>query len=106
MPVVPRASTGVVCLALAMVLFSSPRPAMVHAQTVTASVNVSHVLATLPEYGMGVHTSVYDGGLQYEGSPTFSLLDSALDDAGIDVLRYPGGGYADGFHFSTSQALR
>ena len=74
-----------------------------HAQTVTASVNVNNVLATLPEYGMGIHTSVYDNALRYEGSPVFQLLDGALDDAGIDVLRYPGGGYADGFHFSTSR---
>ena len=72
---------------------------LVDAQTVTASVNVNNTLAILPEYGMGVHTSVYDGGLRYEGSPVFTLLDGALDDAGVDVLRYPGGGYADGFHF-------
>lgn len=103
MPVVPRASTCIVCLALAMGFSSSPRCTTVHAQTVTVSVNVGQVLATLPEYGMGVHTSVYDGGLRHEGSPIYSLLDSSLDDAGIDVLRYPGGGYADAFHFSTSR---
>ena len=30
----------------------------------TASVNVNNVLATLPEYGMGIHTSVYDNSLR------------------------------------------
>lgn len=72
------------------------------AQTVTASVDVNNVLATLPEYGMGIHTSVYDNSLRTTGSP-YSLLDGRLDDAGINVLRYPGGGYADVFHFSHSR---
>jgi hypothetical protein len=75
---------------------------MVSAQTVTASVDVDNVLATLPEYGMGIHTSVYDNSLRTTGSP-YSLLDGRLDDAGINVLRYPGGGYADVFHFSHSR---
>ncbi len=77
--------------------------ATVNAQTVTVGVDRNQIIATLPEYGMGVHSSVYDGALRYEGSPVFSQLDGALDDVGINVLRYPGGGYADIFHFSTSR---
>jgi hypothetical protein len=73
-----------------------------HAQTVTASVNVGTTLAQLPEYGMGVHTSVYDNSLRFTGSP-YNLLDGMLDEAGINTLRYPGGGYADVFHFSHSR---
>ncbi len=73
------------------------------AWAVTPSVDVGNVLAVLPEYGMGVHTSVYDGGLGYEASPAYPLLNDALDGAGVNVLRYPGGGYADVFHFSTSR---
>ena len=68
---------------------------MLHAQSVTTSVNLSSTRATLPDYGMGFHTSVYDGALRHEGSPVFSKLDSVLDNAGIDVLRCPSGGYAD-----------
>jgi alpha-L-arabinofuranosidase len=89
-------------LVIALVGVFSESP--LSAQTVTATVNVGNSIATLPEYGMGVHTSVYDGALRYEGSPVFSQLDSSLDDAGVDVLRYPGGGYADIFHFSTSRS--
>ena len=36
------------------------------------------------------------------GSP-YNLLDGRLDGAGVNVLRYPGGGYADVFHFSHSR---
>lgn len=89
------------CFLSAVVVWMSV-PAASNAQTVTASVDVSSVLATLPEYGMGVHTSVYDNSLRTTGSP-YNLLDSRLDDAGINVLRYPGGGYADVFHFSHSR---
>lgn len=59
------------------------------AQTVTASIDVESVVATLPEYGMGIHTSVYDNSLRTTGSPD-NLLDGRLDDAGVNVLRYPG----------------
>ena len=90
------------CLLLAgalLTLLSAPTLA----QTVDASVNLASEITQFPEYGMGVHTSVYDGALQYTGSPVFSKLPGRLDDAGINVLRYPGGGYADIFHFSVSR---
>lgn len=79
------------------------------AQTVTASVNVNSVLATVPAYGMGMHTSVYDNSLWYIDNPGsssddhFDLLPGRLADAGVNVLRYPGGGYADAFHFSLAR---
>jgi hypothetical protein len=73
------------------------------AQTINAGVDVTSTIATMPEYGMGIHTSVYDNSLRYEGSYVYNQLDGRLDDAGIDVLRYPGGGYADVFHFSLSR---
>jgi hypothetical protein len=85
-------------MALAAVLFAS----RLTAQTVTAGVDVTGTLAVMPEYGLGIHTSVYDNSLRYTGSP-YNLLDGRLDDAGINVLRYPGGGYADVFHFSHSR---
>ena len=71
--------------------------------TVTASIDVNSVLATLPEYGMGSTRRFTTTALRYDGL-AYNLLDGPLDDAGIDVLRYPGGGYADGFHFSTRPA--
>ena len=62
------------------------------AQTVAASVDVNSTIAVMPEYGMGIHTSVYDNSLRAQGSPVFELLPDLLDQAGVDVLCYPGGG--------------
>jgi hypothetical protein len=90
---------AIVCVGAALAV-GVPAPAW----AVNASVDMTSTIATMPEYGMGVHTSVYDGGLGYENSPVFSKLDGRLDDAGVNVLRYPGGGYADIFHFSTSRS--
>lgn len=71
------------------------------AQTVTASVNVNSTLAVVPEYGYGVHSSVYDNS--FSNDSQIALLNTRLTEAGVDVLRYPGGGYADVFHFSMSR---
>lgn len=90
-----------VVLASAVILGPS---APLAAQTVNADVDLGSTITTMPDYGMGIHTSVYDNSLQYTGSPVYNLLDSRLDDAGINVLRYPGGGYADVVHFSVSRS--
>src|ERR1700754_2476224 len=71
---------------------------------VNATVNTGTTIAVMPEYFMGAHASVYDNSLQYNGSPVFNQLDGLLDAAGVNVLRYPGGGYADVFHFSVSRS--
>jgi Glycosyl hydrolase family 30 beta sandwich domain len=84
-----------------VVLTSEP----LRGQTVNATATLANGIATVPAYGMGIHTSVYDNSLQYTGSPTYDLLDSRLDAAGVNVLRYPGGGYADIFHFSTTKSI-
>src|SRR5262245_52717604 len=76
---------------------------LLSAQTVNVSANLYAALATAPDYGMGIHTSVYDNSLQYAGSSVYNQLGGLLDGAGVDVLRYPGGGYADVFHFSLSR---
>jgi len=88
---------------LALLLCSAV--SIAHSQSVTANVNVTSPIAIMPEYGMGIHTSVYDNALRHEGSAAFNQLDGALDGAGVNVLRYPGGGYADIFHFSTSRGF-
>jgi hypothetical protein len=71
---------------------------------VNATVNTTSTIAVMPEYFMGAHASVYDNSLQYTGSPVFNQLDGLLDAAGVNVLRYPGSGYADVFHFSASRS--
>ena len=44
---------------------------------------------------MGVHTSVYDANMQLPTTP------ESLKAAGVTSLRYPGGSYADLYHWST-----
>jgi len=58
-------------------------------------VDFSEALATVPPLGFGMHTSVYDNAL-HESVET----PGALIQAGITLLRYPGGGYADNYHWS------
>jgi hypothetical protein len=100
---------GSVLAFLAAMLVAACVSAPARAQTIAASVNVGGTIVTMPEYGIGVHTSVYDNSLWHIDSPGsssdnhFDLLPGMLDDAGVETLRYPGGGYADVFHFSVTR---
>src|SRR5271166_1154229 len=83
-------AVGSVLLALA--IFSGPP---VFAANVT--INASDEVSTVAPTAFGVHTSVYDNE---NGN---SSLPSLLIQSGIKALRYPGGGYADIFHWSVTK---
>ena len=62
----------------------------------TVDVNLAMtVRATVSPDLMGVHTSVYDANMQLPTTPDL------LKQAGVKSLRYPGGSYADLYHWST-----
>ena len=61
------------------------------------TVNVSSNLAVVPATGYGVHASVY------ANSFGDAALPGRLSQGGLSLLRYPGGGYADIFHWSVSR---
>jgi hypothetical protein len=65
-------------------------------QSVTVNFNSS--LGAVPPWGQGIGTAVYDG----------SLMDSAVPglvkNAGYNIMRFPGGSYADIYHFQTNTA--
>jgi hypothetical protein len=61
--------------------------------TATVSVNASSTMSTVSPVAYGVDTSVYDGDL------TASGVAGAVQAAGINLLRYPGGSYGDIFNF-------
>ncbi len=61
-------------------------------------VNLKTELAVVPEAGYGVHTSVYDNAF------TPPDLPDKLKAAGVTALRYPGGSYADIYHWKTHSA--
>jgi hypothetical protein len=59
------------------------------------AVNTASTLAIVPQTGFGMHTSVYDPSL----SDT-AALPALLAATGITTLRYPGGSYADLYHWA------
>jgi hypothetical protein len=58
-------------------------------------INAASALATVPQTGFGIHTSVYDASL----SDTTNL-PALLQTGGITVMRYPGGIYSDNYHWA------
>jgi hypothetical protein len=67
-------------------------PAAVLAATVT--IDVTAPRAVVPPFGVGLHASVYDNALHATEVPAL------LKEAGVTLLRWPGGGYADNYHWS------
>lgn len=60
---------------------------------VTVSVNARAGLARVPDTALGVNHAIWD---QYLATPETSDL---LRDAGVQMMRYPGGSYADIYHW-------
>ena len=67
---------------------SAPSTAMVNVDT-------TKVLATVPASAYGIFTGVYDPKLSDTGA-----LPALLKLTGTNMMRYPGGGYADSFHWA------
>jgi len=65
------------------------------ASTVTATLTTTVRASFSPDF-YGIHTSVYDGNMQLPTTPEW------LKTAGITSLRWPGGSYADLYHWSTN----
>jgi hypothetical protein len=61
---------------------------------INATIDVSNVIRTIPDNARALHTSVY--AEQF----TNGSLDDRLIEAGVQMLRYPGGSYSDLYHFS------
>jgi len=61
----------------------------------TVAVNLDMAGATVGNDLMGIHTSVYDGAMQNATTPPL------LKAASVTSLRYPGGSYADLYHWET-----
>jgi hypothetical protein len=59
------------------------------------TVNPAQTMAAMPVEGLGVASAVYFSLMTSSGAA------SALTNAGISAIRYPGGSYADIFHWQT-----
>ncbi|WP_433287922.1 cellulose binding domain-containing protein [Micromonospora sp. CA-244673] len=82
-------------LALAAPAAVGPPAAGAAADPVTVTVNARAGLATVPDTALGLNHAIWDAQL---GSTETSDL---LRAAGVKMLRYPGGSYADIYHWRT-----
>src|SRR4051812_48324863 len=95
-----RLRTGVVLFTAATVVAAFPAPAA-HADDpgpVTVTVNARSGLATVADTALGVNDAVWDSQL---GTTAVSDL---LGAAGVGMIRYPGGSYADIYHWKDNTA--
>ena len=95
MPKIPLRAALAVLLALAP--FSTPAYAS-DDDPVHVTVNARAGLATVPETGIGTNHAIWDANL---GTDETAGL---LKDAGVKLLRYPGGSYSDIYHWETHTA--
>jgi hypothetical protein len=65
---------------------------------VTVTLNTTQTMATMPLEGLGVASAVYDNILTSAGT------GNSISNAGIKIIRYPGGSYADIFHWQNYTA--
>lgn len=63
-------------------------------QRAAVSVDLAADMRQIPAHAFGMHTSVYDNALHDEELPDL------LAATGITMLRYPGGGYSDNYHWA------
>ena len=66
------------------------------ATTASVSVDGNQTLGTVPATGVGTNVSVYDGNMNDSSIP------GLLKGAGFGMERYPGGSYADIYHWQTN----
>ncbi|MET9909358.1 cellulose-binding protein [Streptomyces sp. NPDC006476] len=72
-----------------------PAEAAPAAIAASVSVDAGRTLANIPATGVGMSVAVYDGNMNHAAVPRL------LKDAGVGMVRYPGGSYADGYHWQT-----
>lgn len=60
---------------------------------ITVTLNTTQTMATMQLEGLGIASAVYDNYLTSAGT------GNAISNAGIKIIRYPGGSYADTFHW-------
>ncbi len=91
----PPGAAAAVALAGAAALAVAVLPASA-ATTATVSVNAGQTLSTIPSTGVGMNVAVYDSDMNGPQIP------GLLTAAGVGMIRYPGGSYADLYHWQTN----
>ena len=88
--------TAITSLAALGAAAGGAAPASAATTTASVSVAVNQTLSTFPNLGSGVNTAVYDTNMND------STIPGMISDAGIKAMRYPGGSYADAYHWKTN----
>ena len=93
------AATAATVLTAAALLVGVPQlTANAETTPVQVTVNARAGLAVMPQTGLGVNDAIWDS--QLGTAETSDLLKSA----GVGMMRYPGGSYADIYHWETHTA--
>jgi alpha-L-arabinofuranosidase len=71
-------------------------PLAVSGTALTVAVNLATTRSTVPPSLMGIYSAVYEESFSLPTTPP------ALMGAGVRAIRYPGGSYADIYHWSTA----
>ncbi|HTI23019.1 MAG TPA: RICIN domain-containing protein [Kutzneria sp.] len=94
----PATALSLLAAALSVGAVTAAAPAATAATAATVSVDTAHWLANYSSTTPGLNTQVYDGNMNG------SAIPGLLSNAGVGMFRYPGGSYADIYHWQTNTA--
>ncbi|HJP76434.1 MAG TPA: cellulose binding domain-containing protein [Pseudonocardiaceae bacterium] len=83
-------------LVVATLLSVAAAPSHAATSAVDVSINANEGLGTVPGTAYGANQAVWDANMNTPASI------SLLGQAGVTMMRYPGGSYGDGFHWQTN----
>jgi hypothetical protein len=83
-------------LAAGAALITGGVPAGASAAAVSVTVNADEGLGTVPSTAYGLNQAVWDSQMNTQTSVNM------LSQAGVEMMRYPGGSYGDAYHWQTN----
>ncbi|GAA3437589.1 RICIN domain-containing protein [Kutzneria kofuensis] len=94
----PTAALSLIAAALSVGAFTAAAPVATAATSASVSVDTAHWLANYSSTTPGLNAAVYDANMNRSDIP------GLLSNAGVGMMRYPGGSYADIYHWQTNTA--
>jgi len=93
---VTAAAVASATLLVSTMLLPAARYVVSAAASANVAIDTTNVRGTVPTYALGMNTAVWDGHLLDAPIP------SMLQQAGVSLLRFPGGSSADNYHWRTN----
>jgi hypothetical protein len=88
--------TGICCALILSIMTFGPLNRAAAATSAQATINASQSLGSLANTSEGLNTAIWDGNLLDSAST------AAIKNAGVGVLRYPGGSGSDIYHWQSN----